>query len=255
MSFLSGVGSLVSAVTDPGKIVKDVVDAVLPEELDVVADLAGAAASYYSGRPDAAIAHLAEAARDLPQAFNQADGPSRSGGGAWRDRQSTQFEPQPPPGRGGDTAFSLEKLMSLLQSIIDLVGGKKGAGASAGAGTSDSSSATTGSSGSSSTSTTTKPDDADDAATSGTTSSSSKKTSSSSSKDDTALEKLNKLSDADFMAKIRKGDLPKEITDDPKAMLAINQRVAHIGEMTKLMTQMISALHDMQMSILQNVRA
>ena len=38
-------------------------------------------------------------------------------------------------------------------------------------------------------------------------------------------------------------------------MLAINARVAHIGEMTKLMTQMISALHDMQMSILQNVRA
>jgi len=253
MSFLGGVGSLVSAVTDPGKIVKDVVDAVLPEELDVVADLAGAAASYYSGRPDAAIAHLAEAARDLPQAFNQADGPTRSGGGGWRDRHSTQFEPQPPPGRGGDTAFSLEKLMSLLQSIIDLVGGKKGT--SAGAGTSDSSSATTGSSGSTSTSTPAKPDDADDSASSSTSGTSSKKTSSSSSKDDTALEKLNKLSDADFMAKIRKGDLPKEITDDPKAMLAINQRVAHIGEMTKLMTQMISALHDMQMSILQNVRA
>jgi len=248
MSLLGGVGSLVSAVTDPGKIVKEVVDAVLPEELDVVADLAGAAASYYSGRPDAAIAHLAEAARDLPQAFNQADGPTRSGGGAWRDRHSTQFEPPPPPSGGG--VFSMEKLMSLIQSILDVVGGKKGAGA----GTSDSSSATTGSSGSSSTSTTTKPDDADDAATSGTTSSSGKKTSSS-SKDDTALEKLNKLSDADFMAKIRKGDLPKEITDDPKAMLAINQRVAHIGEMTKLMTQMISALHDMQMSILQNVRA
>lgn len=249
MSLLGGVGSLVSAVTDPGKIVKEVVDAVLPEELDVVADLAGAAASYYSGRPDAAIAHLAEAARDLPQAFNQADGPTRSGGGGWRDRQSTQFEPAPPPSGGG--AFSMEKLMSMIQSILDVVGGKKGAGA----GTSDSSSSTTGSSGSSSTSTTTKPDDADDGASSGTSSTSGKKTPSSSSKDDTALEKLNKLSDADFMAKIRKGDLPKEITDDPKAMLAINQRVAHIGEMTKLMTQMISALHDMQMSILQNVRA
>ena len=76
----------------------------------------------------------------------------------------------------------------------------------------------------------------------------------SSSKDDTALEKLNKLSDAEFMAKIRKGDLPKEITDDPKAMLAIQQRVNHISEMTKMMTAMMKALHDMQMAILQNVR-
>jgi hypothetical protein len=242
MSF--GLGSLVSAVTDPGKIVKEVVDAVLPEELDVVADLAGAAASYYSGRPMQAIGHLADAARDLPQAFNQADGPARPAGGSWRGQPSSRFEPLPPPNRGGDQGgFSLEKLMSMLQSILDVVGGKKPAN------TSGSSSATTG--------TTTKTDDADDSGSSGTSSTTSKKTSStsSSSKDDTALEKLNKLSDADFMAKIRKGDLPKEITDDPKAMLAINQRIAHIGEMTKMMTQMIAALHDMQMSILQNVRA
>lgn len=240
MSF--GLGTLVSAVTDPGKIVKDVVDAVLPEELDVVADLAGAAASYYSGRPMQAIGHLAQAARDLPQAFAQPDGPARPGGGSWRGQPSTRFEPLPPPNRGGDSGgFSLEKLMSLLQQIMDVVGGKKAAG------TSGSPTASTG--------TTTKTDDADDSAGSSTSSTSSKKASSSSSKDDTALEKLNKLSDADFMAKVRKGDLPKEITDDPKAMLAINARVAHIGEMTKLMTQMIAALHDMQMSILQNVRA
>jgi len=247
MSF--GLGTLVSAVTDPGKIVKEAVDAVLPEELDVIADLAGAATSYYSGRPMQAVAHLAQAAQDLPQAFNQANGPCRSGGGSWRGQATTRFEPQPPPNRCGGVpdggAFSMEKLMSMLQQIMDLVGGKKPAG------TSSSSSA---SSSSASTDASTKPEDADDSAGS-TSSTSGKKPSSSSSKDDTALEKLNKLSDADFMAKIRKGDLPKEITDDPKAMLAINQRVAHIGEMTKLMTQMISALHDMQMSILQNVRA
>lgn len=237
MSF--GLGSIVSAITDPGKIVKEVVDAVLPEELDVVADLAGAAASYYSGRPMQAIGHLAQAARDLPQAFNQTDGATRPGGGSWRGG-STQFEPPPPPNRGSDPGgFSLEKLMSLLQAIIDVAGGKA-------AGTSSSSAAA-------STTTSTKTDEADDS--DGSTKSSKKTSSSSSKKDDTALEKLNKLSDADFMAKVRKGDLPKEITDDPKAMLAINQRVAHIGEMTKLMTQMISALHDMQMSILQNVRA
>ena len=240
MSF--GLGSLVSTVSDPGQIVKDVVDAVLPEQLDVVADLAGAATSYYSGNPLGAVRHLAQAMTDLPQAFAQPGGAARPAGGSWRGPGSTAFEPAPPPSRSGDTVgFSLDKLMSLLQSIIDALGGKKA----------------TGTSGSSSTGTSkgTKADDADDSSSGSSTSSGTKKTSSSSSsKDDTALDKLNKLSDAEFMAKIRKGDLPKEITDDPKAMLAIQQRVNHISEMTKMMTAMMQALHDMQMSILQNVR-
>ena len=90
MSFMSGLGSFVSAVTDPGKIVKEAVDAVLPEELDVVADLAGAAASYYSGRPMQAVAHLAQAAQDLPQAFNQARRPLS-------DRGAARGGDRPPP--------------------------------------------------------------------------------------------------------------------------------------------------------------
>lgn len=237
MGFLDGLGGFL----DPGNIAKQIVDAALPEQLDVIADLAGAATSYYTGNPLGAVKHLGQAITDLPQAFAQPGGATRPGGGSWRGQASTRFEPLPPPNRGTDLGgFSLEKLMSLLQSILDVVGGKK-------AGTSDSSSATTGTS----TKTSTKTDDADDSGGSSTT---SKKTSSSSSKDDTAMEKLNKLSDADFMAKIRKGDLPKEITDDPKAMLAIQQRVNHISEMTKMMTSMMQALHDMQMSILQNVR-
>jgi hypothetical protein len=249
MSF--GLGSLASAATDPGKIVKELVDAVLPEQLDVVADLAGAAASYYSGRPLQAVGHLAQAMKDLPQAFDQAGGAARPAGGSWRavdgggSWRNAAFEPQPPPSRGRDAGgFSLDKLLSLLQSILEALGGKKAAA------TSGSSSASKG----------TKTADAEDdspSASKSTSSTSAKKsssTSSTSSKDDTALEKLNKLSDAEFMAKIRKGDLPKEITDDPKAMLAIQQRVNHISEMTKMMTAMMQALHDMQMAILQNVR-
>jgi hypothetical protein len=237
MGFVDGIGGLL----DPGNIAKGIVDAVLPEQLDVVADLAGAAASYYTGNPLGAVRHLAQAMTDLPQAFAQPGGTARPAGGAWRERGSIGFEPNPPPKRGGDTGgFSLEKLMSLLQSILDAVGGKK----TTGTGASSSSTGTTKG---------TKTDDADDSG-GGSTTSGTKKTSSSTSKDDTALDKLNKLSDAEFMAKIRKGDLPKEITDDPKAMLAIQQRVNHISEMTKMMTAMMQALHDMQMSILQNVR-
>jgi hypothetical protein len=231
-----GLGSIVSVVTDPGKVVKDVVDAVLPEQLDVVADLAGAAASWYSGRPLQALGHLQQAMRDLPQAFEQgtAQGAAARAGGSWRKPGSANFEPTPPPARAAGT-FDIKKLLSLMQQIIDAVGGKKPASTSG------------------------KTEDADDSegASSGSSSktSSSSSSSSSSAKKDTALDKLNKLSDAEFMAKIRKGDLPKEITDDPKAMLAIQERVRHISEMTKLMSQMMQALHDMQMSILQNVRA
>jgi hypothetical protein len=247
-----GVGNLVSAVIDPGKIVREVVDAVLPEQLDVVADLAGAAASYYSGRPLQAVGHLAQAMKDLPQAFDQPGGAVRAGGswrgppgGSWRDAGSPAFQPPPPPSRGSDAGdFSLDKLLSLLQSILDALGGKKAAAAS----------------GSSPASKGSKPGAAEDDSPSGSTSTSTSTTkkssssSSSTSKEDTALEKLNKLSDAEFMAKIRKGDLPKEITDDPKAMLAIQQRVNHISEMTQMMSAMMKALHDMQMAILQNVR-
>jgi hypothetical protein len=239
-----GLGTLVSAVTDPGKIVKEVVDAVLPEQLDVVADLAGAAASYSSGRPLQAVGHLAQAMRDLPQAFDQPGVAARPAGGGWRPRGSAAFEPSAPPSRGSEAGgFTLDKLLSLLQQILDALGGKK----------------TSGTTGSSPASKDSKTSDADDDSSSSkkassSSSSSTSKTSSSSSKDDTALDKLNKLSDAEFMAKIRKGDLPKEITDDPKAMLAIEQRINHISEMTKMMSQMMQALHDMQMAILQNVR-
>jgi len=56
------------------------------------------------------------------------------------------------------------------------------------------------------------------------------------------------------MAAVREGKIPDDVIKDPKAMLAIQQRINHIGEMTKLMTSMMQALHDMQMSIIQNVR-
>lgn len=226
MSFLGGLGGLL----DPGKIVKEAVDAVLPEKLDVVADLAGAATSFYAGRPLQALGHLAQACRDLPQAFSDtADVPT---GGSWRRTGSAAFQPTPPPTRDGNASeLGFDKLISLLESLVKALKGDKPKGSS---------------------SSSKADDDAESAS-----GSSSKKTSSSSSstkKEETALDKLNKLSDAEFMAKVRKGDLPKEITDDPKAMLAIEQRVQHIAQMTRMMSQMMQALHDMQMAILQNVR-
>ena len=62
------------------------------------------------------------------------------------------------------------------------------------------------------------------------------------------------LSDKDFMNAVRDGKIPKEVTDDPAAMLALQARMQHITEMNQLMTSMMQALHQMRMSIIQNVR-
>jgi len=63
-----------------------------------------------------------------------------------------------------------------------------------------------------------------------------------------------KLSNQDFMNAISNGDVPDAVAKDPKAMLALQQRMNQITEMNQLMTSMLKAIHDMRMSIIQNVR-
>ena len=224
-------GTLASAVTDPGKVVRDVADAVLPEKLDVVADLAGAVVNFQTGRPLQGMQLVAQALRDLPQALAD-DSPASAR--VWRGTPT--FDPTPPQPRRPDAEETKwDKLFSLLESI------KKALDKD------DTPSATKKTT--TKTSSKKKTDDSDDA--DGATKSTSKTTS---SKSPPTLAKLEKMSDADFMAALRSGNLPKEVTDDPAAMLAIQARMNHISEMTKLMTNMMQAMHDMQMSVIQNVR-
>jgi hypothetical protein len=269
MGLLGSIGSVGSLLSDPGKIVKEVVDAVLPEKLDVVADLAGAFVDFKTGRPLQALQHLGQAFKDLPAALADDNGcgsPTTARG--WRGTPA--FEPGPPRRADGDE-LKWEKLFSMLESIQKAIAGNGGwveagkakkAGETVGAavkkpGEKDESEPASGTkSPSTKTSTkktsstkTTPKEGSKDTEKAGSTS-----TSKQTSKDPPSLAKLNKMSDADFMAALRSGNLPKEVTDDPSAMLAIQARMNHISEMTKLMTNMMQAMHDMQMSILQNVR-
>jgi hypothetical protein len=72
----------------------------------------------------------------------------------------------------------------------------------------------------------------------------------------------SKLSKDDFMAlgndafmkAVSDGKIPKEISDSPAAMQSLQARMNNISQMNQLMTQMLAALHQMQMAIIQNVR-
>jgi hypothetical protein len=57
-----------------------------------------------------------------------------------------------------------------------------------------------------------------------------------------------------FMKAVRDGKIPKEISDSPAAMQALQARMNSISEMNQLMTSMIQAMHQMQMAVIQNVR-
>jgi hypothetical protein len=57
-----------------------------------------------------------------------------------------------------------------------------------------------------------------------------------------------------FMQAVRDGKIPKDIQDSPAAMQALQARMNQVSEMNQLMTAMLQAMHQMQMSIIQNVR-
>jgi hypothetical protein len=311
------LGGIASAFLDPGKVVKEVVDAVLPEKYDVIADLAGAIVDFKTGRPLQGAQHLAQALKDLPQAL--ADDKSVKDPLHDPTRGTPAFEPTPPPSRGnGSEGFDWKKITEVFSKLMSFFSSWKAQGPTSApsaqqpaaswsaapsappASSSDgwrTSAIGTSSSGwrpastggavpgdwrgappsvapppSSPSSTTKKPSSTQKKSTASTSTTSTKKkaTSAAAKKDPadsskkaeekkpatgTAAAKLSKMSDDELMKMVRNGTIPDDILDDKKAMLALQNRIQHITEMTKLMTQLMQAFHEIQMSVLHNVRA
>ena len=68
MSLLGSLGNLTKVVTDPGAIVQDALNKVLPKEIaGVVGNAAAGLVDYYSGNEVMAAKHALEALKDLPQ--------------------------------------------------------------------------------------------------------------------------------------------------------------------------------------------
>lgn len=58
-----------------------------------------------------------------------------------------------------------------------------------------------------------------------------------------------------FMRAVSGGAVPADVAENPAALLQIQARVNDIAQMNQLVTSMMSATHQMQMSIAQNIRA
>jgi hypothetical protein len=266
------LGNVVSVFTDPGSLVKDAVNSLLPKEMAVVGSIAGAVVDFQTGRPFQGAQHAFQALKDLPQALNAGNAnttrsgspefepsppPLRPSGPSWRgtaaqlpNAANTVETPKPPSSGLSGFISMLEKALTLLKSALG------GQNEPASAATKPKTDTATEKSDSSTKSSSTKPKDDDESSTSSTKSSSSKSSSSSTKKSDTTtMAKLNKMSDGEFMQEVIKGKIPDEILSDPKAMMQIQTRLNHISEMTRLMSSMMQALHDIQMNVIQNVRA
>jgi hypothetical protein len=70
----------------------------------------------------------------------------------------------------------------------------------------------------------------------------------------TSLDQFNSMSDSAVRDAVIHGRISPELAKDQTAMMAIQQRMNAISEMNNLMTNMMKALHDMQMAVIQNVR-
>jgi hypothetical protein len=69
-----------------------------------------------------------------------------------------------------------------------------------------------------------------------------------------SLAQFNSMSDSAVRDAVIHGRISPEIAKDQTAMMAIQQRMNAISEMNNLMTNMMRALHDMQMAVVQNIR-
>jgi hypothetical protein len=76
----------------------------------------------------------------------------------------------------------------------------------------------------------------------------------SSSSPSKGVAKLNSMTIEQLMDKIRKGELPDEIANDPKAMQALTVRMQDYQRMMDMLTNMMKMLHDISMKIIGNIR-
>ncbi|HXJ20957.1 MAG TPA: hypothetical protein VMT03_12055 [Polyangia bacterium] len=177
-SIVSDIGS---ALSDPGKLVTDTLDAILPDQLKSVGDVAGGLLDLVIGKESQAVSLFKDGIKDLPQPKSSSK--STSADPATEVATATEAataaaEPSPPPSATSNDTSTPSDVSALLAMSSD-----------------------------------------------------------------------------DFMKAVSSGDVPADVAGDPTAMLQIQSRVNEIAQMNQLVTSMLSATHQMQMSIAQNIRA
>lgn len=214
------IKKVVQHVTNPGAAIEKALDAVLPKELEWMGDIASLATNIKAGRWHAALGDIA----DLQENIKNGDFvPEKLLAGLKKllppgceALLDRIIHPDPPQARCGHSPSSPPP------SVSGCGGGSTSQVSSSGGGSSSS-----------------------QVSSSGTGSASAPK----------SVADFDKLSDKEFMEKMRKGDIPDDIKKDPAAMRALQQRMHDIAEMNALLTAIMRLLHDMQMAIIQNIRA
>ena len=174
MSILGTIVSDISnAVSDPGKLVTDVVDAVLPQRLKAIGDLAGGVVDVVVGKEKQALGHFTDTLKDLPQLTGTAT--------AANQPDTIATEAAPPPSTSSADAASAANPQDLAALLA--------------------------------------------------------------------------LPSDQFMKAVSGGAVPADVAENPAALLQIQARVNDIAQMNQLVTSMMTATHQMQMSIAQNIRA
>ena len=98
LSLGSIVSDIKSAVTDPGKLVTEAANSILPGNMKAIGDMLGGLTDITSGNPLAALSHLTDALKDLPQLLQSLSG-AAGGAGASKPAGTAAAEPTPPPTR------------------------------------------------------------------------------------------------------------------------------------------------------------
>jgi len=271
MSILSSISTAISdvagVITDPGKLVGDALEVVLPQNLKGIGEVAAAAIDFASGPQAAAagIKHSSSALGDLPQLAKGLSGDPGAPAG------TAAAEPSPPPGSSGTAAATVSLAVpaatastasaavsgaaTTATSHVTSTSSAKGTASTTSATSSaapDAAKTTAASSASSSSSSKTTSASSSDSAASKTSSSS---TSSSSSASESAdLKKLLAMSPDQFIQAVTGGKLPDDVANSPTAMMQLQAKMNEITQMNQIVTQMMAAEHQMQMSIIQNIR-
>lgn len=214
---MGGIGSI---FTGPGAIAERLCDMILPSELEWVGDAASFYANVQSGNFLAAAMDLVDFYENVKngdlKAATMYEGLRKMLPPEWQAFLDKLVQPDAPP-----TCEPQRELASAGATT----------GGSAGASTASSSSG---------------------AATASSSSGTDKAGRSAPPK---SVADIHQMSDDAVLRMVREGKIPEDLKKDQGAMMAIQQRLNDIQQMNALITNMIRALHEMQMEIIRNIRA
>src|SRR5450432_1881937 len=221
LSSITGAVSDLNPVSLISNAAESLCDAVLPKQLELLGDLAGLGIDLTSGNWTKCLDDVGDLTKDLPQ---QLAALTSKGGqaGSLVDLLTKAAEPDAPPTyasrmppRGG---FGLPPASTSTPP-------ERGAPRAPAAASSTSSSSTSAPSSTYGSTASTENADA-----------------------------FFAMSDKDIMDTVKNGTVPKEVTDDPKAMQQLQLRMNDYFQMNQMITQMIAAVNEMNKQIIQNLR-